>query len=266
MNLSITNWAQYLNENTKEGETVYLVNYSSPEFYLNGPQPCHMLRGADLACVEQENPQFIVFSNNATQDASWDRESFIEKLITNFQYRKIFGNPVVMSREILEEKDYLPFSEVYINNAEKLLNKDEYYSKTNEKIFPISSDSRVWRGLFQHPDEDGDYYLNYDITPKLNDYLVFSIGISDKMYYFWKGDGVVFEIFIENNDETNKVFSKYLNPQKNKQDRGWHDFELDLSDYEDQEITIKFLTLPGPNNNYNYDWAYWGEPRIENKK
>jgi len=104
-------------------------------------------------------------------------------------------------------------------------------------------------------------FENVTIPP--NAKLRFSIALDPAVWDPNKGDGVTFEVFIKQNGEEEKVFSKYIDPKHNPKDRKWHDFEVDLSKYTTKNVTIIFSTLPGPNNDSRWDWAWWGEPRIE---
>ena len=42
-----------------------------------------------------------------------------------------------------------------------------------------------------------------------------------------------------------KVFSKYIDPKNNKEDRKWHDEEVDLSKYAGQAVEITFTINGG---------------------
>jgi len=91
--------------------------------------------------------------------------------------------------------------------------------------------------------------------------LEFSIAI-DPRVWLQGGDGVLFEIIIQFNEKTQKIFSKYIDPKNNVEDRKWFDYKISLKEYEDKVITISFITNPGPLNDSNWDWAYWGDPLI----
>jgi hypothetical protein len=91
--------------------------------------------------------------------------------------------------------------------------------------------------------------------------LEFSIAI-DPRVWLQGGDGVLFEIIIQFNEKTEKIFSKYIDPKNNVEDRKWFDYKISLKEYEDKVITISFITNPGPLNDSNWDWAYWGDPLI----
>lgn len=75
-------------------------------------------------------------------------------------------------------------------------------------------------------------------------------------------DGVLFEILIQDERGTHTVFSKYVNPKRNIEDRKWHDHLVDLAEFGGKIVSIYFVTNPGPNRNNAYDWAYWSKPLL----
>jgi hypothetical protein len=78
-----------------------------------------------------------------------------------------------------------------------------------------------------------------------------------------KGDGVEFNIYIRTKIEPNvlyRVYNRYIDPKNNLDDRRWFDETVDLSRYGGQSVEIILETLPGPNQNNNYDWSAWSNP------
>ena len=90
--------------------------------------------------------------------------------------------------------------------------------------------------------------------------LDFGIALDPQVWSSEKGDGVKFEIYIENNSSTSCVFSKYIDPKNIQYDRRWNNFVIDLDT--GKNISITFVTQSGPRNNNAYDWAYWRNPKI----
>jgi predicted RNA-binding protein with PUA-like domain len=74
------------------------------------------------------------------------------------------------------------------------------------------------------------------------------------------GDGVLFEITVDREP----IFSRYIDPKHNAQDRKWHDFEIDLAPYAGQTVEISLLTAPDNRRgtDTSFDWAGWSDPRI----
>lgn len=111
---------------------------------------------------------------------------------------------------------------------------------------------------FQHPTSMIEH--NAYISP--NAKLRFSIALDPEVWSSEKGDGVLFEVYIVKNEKEKKVFSRYIDPKNNFTERKWNDFEIDLSPYSNDNLTILFVTSGGPKNDTMYDWAWWGEPKL----
>jgi len=92
--------------------------------------------------------------------------------------------------------------------------------------------------------------------------LAFRIGI-DQAVWGQPGDGVEFTAFVSRaNDARTKVFTRYIDPKHNLDDRGWIEGRISLKAFHDQDVHIILATGPGPANDFSYDWALWAEPRI----
>ena len=117
--------------------------------------------------------------------------------------------------------------------------------------------------FFEHPLTNKKAYVFFNnITIPKNATLKFGIALDPQVWSPDKGDGVLFEICIKENESEHKIFSKYIDPKNNPEDRKWNDFEIDLSEFSNKSVTITFATSPGPKNNNAFDWAWWGEPII----
>lgn len=123
-------------------------------------------------------------------------------------------------------------------------------------IFVVEGLQRVV--LYQHPSSQVAYRLQVPPSSK----LVFDIGLSQAVWKLGNGDGVGFDIRIDDGDLQWNVFSKYIDPKNLPADRRWHTHEIDLSIWAGQTVTITFATDPGPNGDLRYDWAAWGYPCI----
>ena len=100
------------------------------------------------------------------------------------------------------------------------------------------------------------------VRVSLESVLTFKIGIIDDA---WDkgGDGVEFTVSVQRmNDATTKIFSRYIDPKHNPDDRRWFDEKVPLRQFGDEEVSIMLATTPGPANDYSYDWAVFGEPQI----
>jgi len=99
-----------------------------------------------------------------------------------------------------------------------------------------------------------------------NSELKFSLGFHPKAVK-WTED-VTFSIFVEeftpyNDKIAEEIFSVTLNPKKNKKDRPWRDYTVDLSDYAGEVLSFSFNVLANadPENIF----CAWGEPKIYSK-
>jgi hypothetical protein len=69
-------------------------------------------------------------------------------------------------------------------------------------------------------------------------------------------DGVVFSVdLVQPSGDTKTLFERYLNPRDNPADRGIQHFAVDLPDGTSGQLV--FRTLPGPRDDFSFDWAYW---------
>jgi hypothetical protein len=115
--------------------------------------------------------------------------------------------------------------------------------------------------LFQHPPSRIVFPLN------LSRSTIFKTAISlDPEAWAISRDGVVFEVLIaeKNSPDTQVLFSNYLNPRDNPEDRSWIPLEIDLSQYVGKDISLILQTSPGPGDDSSFDWAGWASPHIEN--
>jgi hypothetical protein len=92
--------------------------------------------------------------------------------------------------------------------------------------------------------------------------LRFGLGLAPEVWQLGKGDGVQFDIYIDDGQRKWHPFSEYIDPKNIPEHRKWQDREVDLSQWTGQNVTITLATGPGPNGDDRYDWAGWGEPRI----
>lgn len=92
--------------------------------------------------------------------------------------------------------------------------------------------------------------------------LEFGAGI-DQLVWDRSGDGVMFELSVV--DESSKrtvLFSRWIDPKNNPQDRRWFDRRIDLAAFARQEVAVRFRTTCGPAGDSDYDWSVWSRPQI----
>jgi len=112
--------------------------------------------------------------------------------------------------------------------------------------------------LYSHPPCSATIRIELPSEAKLQ----FGLALAPEISQFGKGDGVRFDIIIDDEGTQPLIFSEYIDPKNIPEHRKWHDRELDLSAWAGQTVTLTLATSPGPNGDDRYDWAGWGEPRI----
>ena len=136
--------------------------------------------------------------------------------------------------------------------------------------FTIDGDQR--RTVFAHPDSRVSYVVAVPEKPvsseKPDFWLSFAIATALESWS-QPGDGVTFAVYVESEGDTQheaqnteELFSAYIDPKHNEADRGWHSHTVDLGAYAGQTVTITFETGTGPAGDYQNDWAGWGAPRL----
>jgi len=80
--------------------------------------------------------------------------------------------------------------------------------------------------------------------------LDFKIGLRDGAE--GKSGGVQFRVEINGEPVFDQVWAKCE----------WKDVRVPLERWAGKQISVAFVTTPGPNGNTSHDWACWGEPRI----
>ena len=198
---------------------------------------------------------------------------FLEKCLNKTPKKQVFYERD--GREILYLFEFSKEDIETIVNPNKIppsRNEIPLYKPSKSKIFSqqtkivaltrIGKDIKIT--LYEHPitNENVSILAFENITIPQNAKLKFSIALDPAVWDTNKGDGVVFEVSIEHNGEKDKIFSKYIDPKNNPEERKWNDFEIDLSKYGGKNVTIILSTLPGPKNDGRWDWAYWGDLRL----
>jgi hypothetical protein len=115
------------------------------------------------------------------------------------------------------------------------------------------------RVLFMHPDSSTGFTVT--IPSEGNIGLSFGLGIAPEAWD-QPGDGVTFLIHVQSDAIDHTIFSKYIDPKKNVQDRRWYFETIDLSEYQGQTVKIILETQSGPDGDDRYDWAGWAAPKL----
>jgi len=76
----------------------------------------------------------------------------------------------------------------------------------------------------------------------------------------WGGDGVTFEVFVDDGRGEQQVLAKRLDIPAARE--GWQEEQVDLGSYAGRTVTLTLSVIPGPAWEMTGDWAGWGQPRI----
>jgi len=178
-----------------------------------------------------------------------------------FSFSRIYSERINRSHEVdiltsASVQNTIYFLDI-LENADIIT--EEGNSKVIEKIFSFNGVNENRKVLFQHPNSEVTFK---DVPIHENAKLVFGIGI-DQAAWDKSGDGVLFEITIVNESgHNNVIFTRYIDPKNNLQNRKWFDSIIDLQTFSGQKVSFVFKTTGGPQGSTEYDWAGWSNPRI----
>jgi tetratricopeptide (TPR) repeat protein len=111
--------------------------------------------------------------------------------------------------------------------------------------------------LFMFPEARVSYRFEVPSEPSA---LWFSLAMNPETWGL-SGDGSTFEVYVTDEGGASRLlFSEHVGngPEGQK----WHDRELSLALYAGQEVTLAFVTQPGPGGDFTNDEAGWGTPRV----
>ncbi|NLG74454.1 MAG: tetratricopeptide repeat protein, partial [Chloroflexi bacterium] len=123
----------------------------------------------------------------------------------------------------------------------------------------INYDTR--RILYQHPTSR----VTYSVSLPERAVLQFGLGMAPEVWTAENSDGAVYNIYVRDPEEpfvTQRVYHRMIDPQNNPDDRRWFNERVDLSAFGGKEVEIIFEALPGPADNYDFDWGGWSSPVI----
>lgn len=247
-------FGEYINKNTNEDDTILSLGMFEPVlFYANRSFPQDFYHGFDSEIIAEVLPKFIFYPPSGGE-SNRNTISF-ENFLISEGYVLMLNRPYVKAWRFSDENE-----NIFNANSVKPIKISDGVSEGYDLIITLVDSKIVF---YAHPISSGFVNLDFDnVVVKNNSVLTFSIALSPKVWSDTKGDGVLFEIYLNNMSKNEKLFSKYIDPKNNISDRKWHDFELPLDKYAGNNVTISFVTSSGPKNDNSYDWAYWGEPKI----
>lgn len=111
--------------------------------------------------------------------------------------------------------------------------------------------------LFQHSPSS----LSVALTPSDDSrFLAFRLALDPEVWAPDFGDGVLFQVSVVDGDTEETVFSRWVDPKNDPEDRRWIDGSVELTPYQGRPVTLVLSTLPGESS--NFDWAGWGALRL----
>ena len=136
-------------------------------------------------------------------------------------------------------------------------NRDRPLSLLGCSQLAINNDLRST--LFLHPPNFADLEVQVPNTQTL---LRFGIGIDPQAWP--TSDGAQFRVVVIENDHQTIVYDRFIDPKHNFMDRRWIDETVDLSNWQNRRIKLRFITSAGPFNYSNTaaDWAHWSDITI----
>ncbi len=122
-------------------------------------------------------------------------------------------------------------------------------------VFVIDGEDEIV--LFQQPIST----LSYDLTPDEDSrFLLFKLAMDPEVWQPNRGDGVSFTVSARVDGTEEVLFSQWVDPKNNPDDRRWIDAAVDLSPYLGRPMTLVLST--GPGDSGAFDWAGWGGLRL----
>jgi hypothetical protein len=230
--------------------------------------------------VKERSFKYIILTTIPSSFTSVDAlDPIAENTVTRYFYVKSIGDALIYSKYSPEgEEVYYGFVEKFPQALKEydLPNGTKGNMETAEdwvivpavRILTVDNETKI--AIYQHPVQPNDsqimnsYIIYSNILIPLNSTLKFSTAI-DPSAWNTEGDGVQFKILVEDHGKSDEIFSEYIDPKHVVDDRKWHDYQLDLREYYNRTVNISFLTNPGPNGDFRYDWAYFGDPVILKK-
>jgi len=284
----------YLRSNTPENGEILIYAWTATPYWLSGHKaPSKYIspiiypltpgvpeeefkRLTDM--VKADHFDYIVFFSQDLNGLQWRRQF---DPIVDYTLRKYFYAKTIMTAQIFSKYDSEGYH-VYYNFIESFSKALKEYELENgtirntegdfenqeiliPKISTLDINGDIRDAIRHHPLPSATSYIEYDdIFVQPDSKLKFGIGMNPAIWNTTT-DGVLFEIFItvKYTDAARiKIFSKYINPKENPSDRKWHDYEINLSEYSNKNVTLYFVTSAGPANDDYGDWAYWSNPLI----
>lgn len=211
---------------------------------------------------------FTVGQLSCSKAWSAGRAFFLSFSITAMALVMLGGYPFwVASLEPTEQMRARPSSDPPVLTANSRLAYDFLFETISNPAVRIDSPEDWYTGLDwaiidtmsrpvirMHPPST----ISHELIVPQNAYLRGAAALDPQVWSPDKGDGVVFQVLLLDEEGEHSIFYREIDPKNKPEDRRWHDFEVDLSQYAGSRVTIRFLTYPMQSN--DWDWAIWGAP------
>jgi hypothetical protein len=137
------------------------------------------------------------------------------------------------------------------NEGHLISGKEKFVSRQSFVL-----DNAARGSLGEHPPYNRLPYSLVVDNEKLS--LHFSYALNPAVFEHTCGDGVDFVLEAKGpSGKISRLFSNYIDPKHNLNERHWMDGSVDLSSYRGQKIELLLSTDGGPNGNTCNDWAAW---------
>jgi hypothetical protein len=117
------------------------------------------------------------------------------------------------------------------------------------------------RVIYIHPASSGSTSLVYPVKIEPRTTFYAALAMAPEAWTA-EGDGVVFSMYVEDQAGFHLLYSQYVDPKHQQQDRQWTTIRIDLSPYKDKLVRLILAVNSGPADDQRYDWAGWGFPRL----
>ncbi len=170
------------------------------------------------------------------------------------------GKHFALARQVSGEFDPARRFDFTSNLATASLTENVAEGYIKNGIYDINGERKF--SIFMHPESSASYRLKLpEVEAGEKLWLDFSVAMLPDSWS-QAGDGVNFSINLQSSGQVVEIYSSYLDPKHNPQDRLWRAGEVDLSAYVGQETVIVLQTNGGEAGDLQFDWAAWGEPAI----
>ncbi len=202
-----------------------------------------------------------------------EREGYLtgEELTSYFEDSSVINLPTMTREEI--QRYFNDFRQIAFQIQARKAKIGYYDFISNFKLARVNSEDSAYVKLdltrilgderlciFAHPPTR----LQYKVRLKSDSLLRFGIALSPLVWSPDKGEGTLFTITVGSLLKDKPIFSKFIDPKNNPEDRKWHDFELDLSNLGEKKVKLNFITSTEKDKN-SYCWAIWSIPHLVQK-